>query len=112
MVNLKYVFFQKIGNFFIDLLSTEQIMSRGYFVKPSINDKQLRILFTKIPTESNQTVTLVGGNYAKTDDLFIHRSVGGAGSVVLSLLVHTEGTPCGRTEDLFLGYVVHTYGNT
>ena len=44
--------------------------------------------------------------------LLIHRSISLTSSVVLSFLVHTECVPCGGTEDLFLGYVVHTYGNT
>ena len=39
------------------------------------------------------------------------RSEGGTSAVVLSLLVHTERVPRGRTEDLVLGYVVHADRN-
>ena len=42
-------------------------------------------------------------------ELFVNRSVVGAGTRVGTLLVHAEGVPCGRTEDLLFGDIVHTY---
>ena len=44
--------------------------------------------------------------------LFIQRSVCGAGSVVLTLFIHSESVPCARSENLFFGNIVHTYGDS
>ena len=43
--------------------------------------------------------------------LAVHGAVSGASAVVLTLDVHTEGTPCGGTEYLLCGYVVHANGD-
>ena len=44
--------------------------------------------------------------------LFIQRTVGSAGAVILPFLVHAERIPCRRTEDIRLRNIVHTDGNT
>lgn len=41
--------------------------------------------------------------------LFIYRSEILAGTIVGSLLVHTEGVPCCRTEDVLILDIVHAY---
>ena len=44
-------------------------------------------------------------------DILVHRAVGGAGAVVLAFLIHAECVPCGRTEDVLIGDVVHADGD-
>ena len=44
--------------------------------------------------------------------IFIQRSVGGAGAVVLPFFIHSERVPRGGAVNIFLVYVVHTYGDS
>ena len=44
-------------------------------------------------------------------DVLVHRAVCGAGAVVLAFLIHAECVPCGRTEDVLIGDVVHADGD-
>ena len=59
--------------------------------------------------------TTIIGNFSVEYTLpyiFIQRSVGGAGAVVLPFFVHSKRVPCGGAVNVFLFYVVHTHGNT
>ena len=42
-------------------------------------------------------------------DVLIHRAVGGAGTVVLTLLIHTKGVPGGGTEHVRIRHVVQAH---
>ena len=44
--------------------------------------------------------------------IFIQRTVSGAGAVVLPFFVHSERVPRGGAINVFLVYVVHTYGDS
>lgn len=43
--------------------------------------------------------------------LFVQRAEVGASAEVSTLFVHSEGVPSSRTEDIRIGYVVHTDGD-
>ena len=91
--------------------------ARFFYASPKLIFCGICITKSKSRPDARAALAFVGGEITRSSrreglaDIPVHRAVGGAGAVVLAFLVHAEGVPCRRTEDLFLRDVVHAHRN-
>ena len=82
--------------------------STGFTASYARAKKQVR---REVPLHEKPRLTVVNRGVIQFNELLlVERAVVGAGAIVGALLVHSEGVPCGGTEDAFVLHVVHAYG--